>query len=131
MQENHHCVRNNMQNPCPMCSEVLFDSVKEISTLECGHAIHRKCLRQAVDGNIPACLVCQRTAEDDAITMEAVLKAFGVAQAVKCASEDVDSHCRNCHAISRVRYLSDDVSHDVPLYPGISFKSADCAGIHQ
>jgi RING finger and CHY zinc finger domain-containing protein 1 len=36
LQENHHCVQNNMGKPCLMCSENLFDSVKEIITLPCG-----------------------------------------------------------------------------------------------
>lgn len=105
MQENHHCVRNNMQNPCPICSEVLFDSVKEISTLDCGHAIHRKCLQQAVEGNIPACLVCQRTAEDDSQTMDIVMKAFAATQLVQYASENVVGHCRNCRSMARIRYV--------------------------
>eukprot|EP00892_Ulva_mutabilis_P000622 jgi/Ulvmu1/10560/UM065_0014.1 len=104
LQENHQCVRNNMHNPCPICSEVLFDSVKEISTLECGHAIHRKCLQQAVHANIPACLVCQRTAEDDAYTMEVVLKAFGATQMAQIPCEDVDGICKNCRSASCIRH---------------------------
>lgn len=105
-----------MQNPCPICSEVLFDSVKEISTLECGHAIHRKCLQQAFDCNVPVCLVCQRTADDDSHTMDIVLKAFAIARSLQFASEDADGHCRNCRAMMPVRHVHTSPTRTKTLY---------------
>jgi hypothetical protein len=35
-----HCCRRLSQN-CPVCCEFLFDSIRPISVLPCGHTIHQ------------------------------------------------------------------------------------------
>ncbi|XP_039035754.1 E3 ubiquitin-protein ligase MIEL1-like [Hibiscus syriacus] len=37
LRDNHHCVENSMKAHCPICYEYLFDSVKSIRIMECGH----------------------------------------------------------------------------------------------
>jgi hypothetical protein len=35
------CVQNSMHQNCPVCFEYLFDSVRPITVLLCGHTIHQ------------------------------------------------------------------------------------------
>mgnify|MGYP001810995567 CR=1 FL=1 len=41
LQESHVCVQNSMHQNCPVCFEYLFDSVRPITVLPCGHTIHQ------------------------------------------------------------------------------------------
>ncbi|GBF97018.1 hypothetical protein Rsub_09491, partial [Raphidocelis subcapitata] len=41
LQESHVCVQNSMHQNCPVCFEYLFDSVRPITVLLCGHTIHQ------------------------------------------------------------------------------------------
>lgn len=40
-QASHVCVANSMHQNCPVCFEYLFDSVRPIAVLPCGHTIHQ------------------------------------------------------------------------------------------
>lgn len=46
MRQEHKCVADSMRQNCPVCFEFLFDSVKQISVLRCGHTIHADCLNE-------------------------------------------------------------------------------------
>lgn len=41
LRESHVCVQNAMHGACPVCFEYLFDSVRPITVLLCGHTIHQ------------------------------------------------------------------------------------------
>lgn len=41
LQDSHVCVTNSMHQNCPVCFEYLFDSIRPISVLGCGHTIHQ------------------------------------------------------------------------------------------
>lgn len=38
---SHVCIENSMRQNCPVCWEYLFDSIKPINILPCGHTIHQ------------------------------------------------------------------------------------------
>jgi hypothetical protein len=44
LRDSHVCVSNSMRSNCPVCMEYLFDSIRPISVLACGHTIHAVCL---------------------------------------------------------------------------------------
>lgn len=46
LRDGHKCVQDSMASNCPVCLEFLFDSIKPISVLMCGHTIHEACLQQ-------------------------------------------------------------------------------------
>lgn len=101
LQENHHCVENNMGKPCLMCSENLFDSVKEIITLPCGHATHQRCHSES---EFPTCLVCARTAEDDVLTRDILVKASTIIPADLLRCEYVRRYCGPCKQMQDMQY---------------------------
>ena len=41
LRDSHVCVENSMHHNCPVCFEYLFDSIKQIQVLPCGHTIHQ------------------------------------------------------------------------------------------
>jgi len=41
LRDSHVCVTNSMHQNCPVCFEYLFDSIRPISVLPCGHTIHQ------------------------------------------------------------------------------------------
>ncbi|KAF9597186.1 hypothetical protein IFM89_016327, partial [Coptis chinensis] len=46
LKNSHRCVERAMHHNCPVCFEYLFDSMKDISVLQCGHTIHLDCLKE-------------------------------------------------------------------------------------
>jgi hypothetical protein len=62
--QDHVCVENSMHQNCAVCFEYLFDSVKAISVMPCGHTIHRDCLQQLYDHRTYTCPICCRTTVD-------------------------------------------------------------------
>lgn len=48
LQDEHICVEQNLNSNCPICFEYLFDSVKSISVLKCGHTMHERCLKVSI-----------------------------------------------------------------------------------
>jgi len=43
LKANHKCIENAMTTNCPICLEDIFQSVKTITPLPCGHMIHSAC----------------------------------------------------------------------------------------
>ncbi|PFH38730.1 CHY zinc finger domain-containing protein [Besnoitia besnoiti] len=46
IRDTHKCVEKAMHQPCPICCENMFTSVRQVHVLKCGHTMHAECLRQ-------------------------------------------------------------------------------------
>ncbi|QDZ18488.1 putative E3 ubiquitin-protein ligase [Chloropicon primus] len=46
LREEHKCIERNLRGNCPICFEELFTSTKQITILNCGHPIHKRCFLQ-------------------------------------------------------------------------------------
>ncbi|XP_008676511.1 E3 ubiquitin-protein ligase RZFP34 isoform X1 [Zea mays] len=62
LKDSHRCVDGAMHHNCPVCMEYLFDSMKAISVLHCGHTIHLECLYEMRAHQQFSCPVCLRSA---------------------------------------------------------------------
>ena len=78
VQQNHRCVTNNLQQPCPLCNEVLFDSTAPLTVLECGHAMHRQCAADLLAAGMPVCPLCLRDDADRTKTQQVVEEAIAM-----------------------------------------------------
>lgn len=58
LQGSHICVSNSMHQNCPVCCEFLFDSIRPIAVLPCGHTIHQECHREMMSHNTITCPLC-------------------------------------------------------------------------
>ncbi|CAA6655439.1 unnamed protein product [Spirodela intermedia] len=64
LRDSHRCVEKAMHHNCPICFEYLFDSIKDISVLNCGHTIHLDCLKEMHFHLNFTCPICSRSVCD-------------------------------------------------------------------
>ncbi|KAI5666419.1 hypothetical protein M9H77_16272 [Catharanthus roseus] len=61
IKDSHHCVEMAMHHNCPVCFEFLFDTMKDITVLPCGHTIHLDCVKEMERHNRYSCPVCSKS----------------------------------------------------------------------
>ncbi|KAH1115410.1 hypothetical protein J1N35_008788 [Gossypium stocksii] len=69
MREVHRCIEKAMHHDCPICFEVhiflilqfLFDTMKDVTVLPCGHTMHLGCLREMEEHYRYSCPVCSKS----------------------------------------------------------------------
>uniref|UniRef100_A0A2P2KUI9 Zinc finger family protein n=1 Tax=Rhizophora mucronata TaxID=61149 RepID=A0A2P2KUI9_RHIMU len=61
MKDAHHCVEGAMHHDCPVCFEFLFDTMKDITALPCGHTIHLECVNEMQRHCRYSCPVCLKS----------------------------------------------------------------------
>lgn len=64
LRDKHTCVERSMHSNCPVCFDYLFDSVKPIQVMRCGHTIHHDCFDQLRRQQIYKCPLCSKSALD-------------------------------------------------------------------
>ncbi|KAJ3682548.1 hypothetical protein LUZ60_015121 [Juncus effusus] len=64
LKESHKCLEKAMHHNCPVCLEYLFDSLKDINVLPCGHTIHLDCLNEMSVHVQYSCPICSRSVCD-------------------------------------------------------------------
>jgi len=58
LKDNHVCIENSFHNTCPICCEPIFNSVKNITMLKCGHTIHIECFKEMLQEGTFSSLRC-------------------------------------------------------------------------
>ncbi|KAG6428108.1 hypothetical protein SASPL_112357 [Salvia splendens] len=48
LRNNHLCVEDSMRHHCPICYEYLFDSLKDVTVMKCGHTMHSECYDELI-----------------------------------------------------------------------------------
>ncbi|TXG73771.1 hypothetical protein EZV62_002350 [Acer yangbiense] len=61
MKDAHHCVERAVHHNCPICFEFLFDTMKHITVLPCGHTIHLGCLKEMDMHYRYSCPICSKS----------------------------------------------------------------------
>ncbi|GAX79413.1 hypothetical protein CEUSTIGMA_g6854.t1 [Chlamydomonas eustigma] len=61
LRNSHVCIENSMHHNCPVCFEFLFESIKPINVMPCGHTIHQACLKELAVHQSYTCPVCSKT----------------------------------------------------------------------
>ena len=109
-QESHACIQNSMMQNCPVCLEYLFDSVKPISVLKCGHTIHEGCLQQLRHQSEPGhpssytCPMCSKSIYDMAqVWLELDMSVAANPMAPEYEHMITPIACKDCHSESEVR----------------------------
>lgn len=60
----HRCVERALHANCPVCCEFLFDSVRPVSVMRCGHTIHEHCFQALFAHRQYTCPTCARSVCD-------------------------------------------------------------------
>lgn len=61
LQNKHICVENSMEHNCPVCFEYMFDSLKAMTVLLCGHTMHVSCLAEMYSHSQFSCPICSKS----------------------------------------------------------------------
>ncbi|KAF5744781.1 zinc finger family protein [Tripterygium wilfordii] len=61
MKDSHRCVERAMHHNCPVCFEFLFDTLRDITVLPCGHTIHLDCVKEMEKHYRYSCPVCSKS----------------------------------------------------------------------
>lgn len=61
IKDSHHCIDRAMHHNCPVCFEFLFDTMKDITVLPCGHTMHVDCVKEMELRNRFSCPVCSKS----------------------------------------------------------------------
>ncbi|KAJ7947884.1 RING finger and CHY zinc finger protein [Quillaja saponaria] len=61
MKDGHRCVERAMHHNCSVCFEYLFDTMKDITVLPCGHTIHFQCVKEMELHYRYSCPVCSKS----------------------------------------------------------------------
>ncbi|RZB82182.1 E3 ubiquitin-protein ligase MIEL1 isoform B [Glycine soja] len=64
LRDNHLCVENSMRHHCPICYEYLFDSLKDIAVMKCGHTMHSECYLEMLKRDKYCCPICSKSVMD-------------------------------------------------------------------
>ncbi|KAL8195677.1 hypothetical protein R6Q57_025430 [Mikania cordata] len=57
----HVCTENAIKKECPVCLEHLFHSIKPVTNMHCGHAVHLGCYFEMMSKNQPLCPGCSKS----------------------------------------------------------------------
>ncbi|XP_076909277.1 putative serine/threonine-protein kinase PBL28 [Bidens hawaiensis] len=57
----HVCSENAIKRDCPVCHEYLFESIKPLTDMYCGHAVHSDCYSVMMGKNQPLCPKCSKS----------------------------------------------------------------------
>eukprot|EP00252_Welwitschia_mirabilis_P010382 TRINITY_DN23625_c0_g1_i1.p1 TRINITY_DN23625_c0_g1~~TRINITY_DN23625_c0_g1_i1.p1 ORF type:complete len:268 (+),score=21.10 TRINITY_DN23625_c0_g1_i1:130-933(+) len=102
---SHPCVENSMHHNCPVCFEYLFDSLKDISVLACGHTMHMECFREMKMHAQYTCPMCSKSVCD----MSRIWEQLDLEIAATPMPEDYQNKmvwilCNDCNAFSEVQF---------------------------
>ncbi|XP_068657679.1 E3 ubiquitin-protein ligase MIEL1-like [Aristolochia californica] len=54
LKESHVCVENSLRHDCAICLEYLFDSLKPMKVMKCGHTLYSKCFEKMMTEGVTA-----------------------------------------------------------------------------
>lgn len=105
LKDSHHCVEGAMHHDCPVCFEYIFDSMKEITVLPCGHTIHIDCLNELKHHLQFACPVCSKSVCDMSRIWEMLDQEVASTRMPKMyQSKMVWILCNDCGTTSKVNF---------------------------
>ncbi|MCO5599131.1 hypothetical protein L7F22_053231 [Adiantum nelumboides] len=105
LQNKHICVEKSMEQNCPVCYDYLFDSLKPISVMRCGHTMHVHCLKEMQSHSQYSCPICSKSVCDMSSVwrhLDREVAATPMPEAYR--NKMVWILCNDCGAISEVTY---------------------------
>eukprot|EP00775_Hariotina_reticulata_P005876 gene5876-6117_t len=120
LRDSHVCVTNSMHQNCPVCFEYLFDSIRPISVLPCGHTIHQACHQDLMTHDTITCPIC----------LKCILGSEQKAQVWRFMDEQLrDTPMPDEYKNIRVTVLCNDCSHRTDCnFHVVGHKCGECGG---
>ncbi|XP_024982797.1 E3 ubiquitin-protein ligase RZFP34 isoform X2 [Cynara cardunculus var. scolymus] len=105
IKDTHVCVERAMHHDCPVCSEFLFDTLKDLTMLPCGHTMHLGCLKEMEQHHRYSCPICSKSIcdlSDMWRKLDNEVEATPMPETYK--NKMVWILCNDCEKISRVKF---------------------------
>ncbi|KAK0747590.1 hypothetical protein B0T21DRAFT_406202 [Apiosordaria backusii] len=104
MTGEHKCIERSIDCDCPICGDYLFNSMKTVVFMQCGHSIHKRCFELHMETSY-RCPICSKSC----VNMETQFRNFDLAiLAQPMPPEYVDTRaiisCNDCSAKSQTAY---------------------------
>jgi hypothetical protein len=102
--EKHKCIERSTDRDCPICGDNMFDSVKRVIFMDCGHTIHHSCFKELLKTSY-RCPLCNKSV----VNMEIQFRNYDAAiQNQPMPDEYRDTRavvsCNDCSAKSQTAY---------------------------
>ncbi|KAD5803417.1 hypothetical protein R6Q59_024382 [Mikania micrantha] len=105
IKDTHVCVERAMHHDCPICSEFLFDTLKDLTILPCGHTMHLDCLKEMKQHHRYSCPVCSKSICDLSDVWKKLDHEVEVTPMPQSyLNKMVWILCNDCEKISRVQF---------------------------
>ncbi|KAK4202635.1 hypothetical protein QBC40DRAFT_168966 [Triangularia verruculosa] len=100
----HKCIERSIDCDCPICGDYLFNSMKTVVFMQCGHSIHKRCFEMHMETSY-RCPICSKSC----VNMETQFRNFDLAiLSQPMPPEYVDARaiisCNDCSAKSQTAY---------------------------
>ncbi|KAK4678524.1 hypothetical protein QC764_308440 [Podospora pseudoanserina] len=104
MTGEHKCIERSIDCDCPICGDYLFNSMKTVVFMQCGHSIHKRCFEMHMETSY-RCPICSKSC----VNMETQFRNFDLAiLAQPMPPEYIDARaiisCNDCSAKSQTTY---------------------------
>nr|XP_024387274.1 E3 ubiquitin-protein ligase RZFP34-like [Physcomitrium patens]PNR46315.1 hypothetical protein PHYPA_013434 [Physcomitrium patens] len=104
LREGHTCVEKSMHQDCPVCMEYMFDSLKDITVLTCGHTLHLECLQEMHSHYKYNCPLCNKSVCDMSSVWKEIDEEIAATQMPANEMRMVWVFCNDCGATNEVQY---------------------------
>eukprot|EP00252_Welwitschia_mirabilis_P000734 TRINITY_DN10697_c0_g1_i2.p1 TRINITY_DN10697_c0_g1~~TRINITY_DN10697_c0_g1_i2.p1 ORF type:complete len:114 (-),score=9.82 TRINITY_DN10697_c0_g1_i2:434-775(-) len=94
-----------MCHNCPVCFEYLFDSLKPISVMKCGHTMHAECFREMKTHSQYSCPICLKSICDMSTIWEQLdIEIAATPMPHEYQNKMVSILCNDCGSFSEVQF---------------------------
>ncbi|KAB5585902.1 hypothetical protein GE09DRAFT_43549 [Coniochaeta sp. 2T2.1] len=102
--DKHKCIERSTDRDCPICGDNMFDSVKRVIFMSCGHTIHHSCFKDLLKTSY-RCPLCNKSV----VNMEIQFRNYDAAIQSQPMPEDYRDaravvSCNDCSAKSQTAY---------------------------
>ena len=107
LKDNHKCITNSFDNNCPICFDPLFDSIKQVISMKCGHTIHYECFKDLLNTNTLSgvrCPICNKTTIDASVLFNHLENEINLTPMPEELNYNVKILCNDCNIISDTKY---------------------------
>jgi RING finger/CHY zinc finger protein 1 len=93
-----------MHQDCPVCMEFLFDSLKDINVLPCGHTLHLECLQEMHKHCQYNCPLCSKSVCDMSEVWKEIDQEIAANGMPADQIRNVWVLCNDCGSSGQVQY---------------------------
>ena len=104
LKDNHKCIDNCFSINCPICFDNIFNSIKDITKLNCGHTIHVECFKKLLESNNFKCPFCYKTSIKSDILFNFLENEINNTPMPDEYNYNINILCNDCNKICETKF---------------------------